>query len=238
MSKLALVVDGTTELGQATCIKLGSLGYQVVTVYFNDDARMHQLQTVMQIQGSKMQAYSSDAADKNAILRCLQEITIHSGPLNILVNCTGIRCDTARSSRDRNDVDTAAGLYLDSIADITRMVRDSMAEKGGGRIVNIYSICMQKDIYDQFDFSDTRNKLVDFTHSLSLETHYTGITINMISADCMPPQTSLSFSGLKLESAAGLKAQRLTKAEEVAGLAAYLVSDEAGFLSGANISVR
>jgi acetoacetyl-CoA reductase len=128
---------------------------------------------------------------------------------------------------------------LDSMFTMTRSVIEGMRERSAGRIVNISSINGQKGQIGQVNYSASKAGIIGFTKALALENARKGITVNCICPGYIDTDMVADVPPKVLE---GIIAQipvgRLGKAEEVAGLVAYLISDQAAFMTGAVLSIN
>ncbi|MGZ3240590.1 MAG: SDR family NAD(P)-dependent oxidoreductase, partial [Burkholderiaceae bacterium] len=93
MARVALVTGGMGGLGEAVCIKLAALGYQVVTTYSPKNTKANEWLSTMEQQGYKFRAYSCDVADYDSAQACISLVEKEIGPVDVLVNNAGITRD-------------------------------------------------------------------------------------------------------------------------------------------------
>ena len=240
MAKIALVTGGMGGLGEAVCIKLAALDYQVITTYSPGNTRSQEWLESMQQLGYKFRAYPCDVADYDSAAECVARIRNDVRPVDVLVNTAGITRDTTFKNMGKVDWDVVMRTDLDSVFNMTKQVCDGMVERGWGRIINISSVNGQKGAFGQTNYSAAKAGMHGFTKALALEVARKGVTVNTISPGYIGTKMVMAIPKEVLESKIipQIPMGRLGQPEEVAGLVAYLASNEAAFLTGANIAIN
>ncbi len=240
MSRVALITGGMGGLGEAICIKMAALGYTVVTTYSPGNKTWKEWLDSMKRLGFNFHAYPCDVANFESAKACVEEITKAVGPVDVLVNNAGITRDMTFKKMDKVNWDAVMSTNLDSTFNMTKQVCDGMLERGWGRIVNISSVNGQKGAFGQTNYSAAKAGMHGFTKALALEVARKGVTVNTISPGYIGTKMVMAIPADVLDSKIipQIPMGRLGKPEEVAGLVAYLTSDEAAFLTGANIAIN
>ncbi|GAA5183740.1 beta-ketoacyl-ACP reductase [Niveibacterium umoris] len=240
MVRVALVTGGMGGLGEAICIKMAALGYHVVTTYSPSNTKAHDWLQTMNNMGYGFKAYPCDVTDFDSAKACIEAVTKDIGPVDVLVNNAGITRDMTFKKMTKADWDAVIHTNLDSVFNMTKQVMDGMVERKWGRIINVSSVNGQKGAFGQTNYSAAKAGMHGFTKALALEVAKNGVTVNTISPGYIGTKmvTAIPQEILDSKILPQIPVSRLGKPEEIAGLVAYLASDEAAFLTGANISIN
>jgi acetoacetyl-CoA reductase len=227
-------------LGEAICIKLAALGYKVVTTYSPNNSKAENWLATMKDQGYDFKAYPCDVADFDSAQACVAKVQSEVGAIDVLVNNAGITRDMTFKKMDKVNWDAVMRTNLDSVFNMTKPVADGMVDRGWGRIINISSVNGQKGAFGQTNYSAAKAGVHGFTKALALEVARKGVTVNTISPGYIGTKMVMEIPKEVLDSKIipQIPMARLGKPEEVAGLVAYLSSDEAAFVTGANIAIN
>jgi acetoacetyl-CoA reductase len=240
MSRVALITGGMGGLGEAICIKMAALGYKVVTTYSPGNTKAADWLKNMNNMGYGFMAYPCDVTDFESAKACVDVVTKEVGPVDVLVNNAGITRDMTFKKMTKADWDAVMSTNLDSVFNMTKQVMDGMVERKWGRVINVSSVNGQKGAFGQTNYSAAKAGMHGFTKALALEVAKQGVTVNTISPGYIGTKmvTAIPQEILDSKILPQIPVNRLGKPEEIAGLVAYLASDEAAFVTGANISIN
>jgi acetoacetyl-CoA reductase len=238
--RVAIVTGGMGGLGEEICKRLASAGLTVVTTYSPSNDHAQKWLSNESAQGFSFRAYQIDVADFESCKSGVAKIVADLGPIDVLVNNAGITRDASFRKMTKQDWDLVLRTDLDSVFNMTKQVVDGMVSRGFGRIVNISSVNGQKSAFGQTNYAAAKAGMHGFTKSLALELAQKGVTVNTVSPGYL---NTAMVASVPADILAGkilpqIPIGRLGEPAEVAGLVAYLVSDEAAFITGANIAIN
>jgi acetoacetyl-CoA reductase len=234
MSRVAIVTGGTRGIGRAISIALKNAGYTVVANYAGNDERAKQFSAETGIAARKW-----DVADFEACTAAASAIASEFGPVEILVNNAGITRDGTMRKMSRNQWDEVLDTNLGGCFNMCKVVWEGMLARNFGRIVNIGSINGQAGQYGQVNYAAAKSGIHGFTKALAQEGAAKGITVNAIAPGYIDTDMVAAVPANVLEKiVARIPVGRLGKAEEIARGVAFLVADEAGFVTGSTMSIN
>jgi acetoacetyl-CoA reductase len=191
-------------------------------------------------QGFDFAAYEADVADFESCQKCVAAIHAEVGPIDVLVNNAGITKDSTFKKMGYPEWSAVLRTNLDSVFNMTKPVCDGMVERGWGRIINVSSVNGSKGAFGQTNYAAAKAGMHGFTKALALEVARKGVTVNTISPGYIGTKMVMAIPKEVLETKIlpQIPLGRLGKPEEVAGLIIYLCSEEAAFVTGANIAIN
>ena len=238
--RVVLVTGGMGGLGETISTKMADAGYRVCVTYSPGNTKHSEWVGQMKQNGYDIFAVPCDVADFNSCAQAVAEVQSKVGPVDILVNNAGITRDMTFKKMDKVNWDAVLRTNLDSLFNMTKQVADGMVERNWGRIINVSSVNGSKGAFGQTNYSAAKAGVHGFTKALALEVAKKNVTVNTISPGYIGTKmvTAIPEDILNSKILPQIPVGRLGKPEEVAGLIIYLASEEAAFVTGANIAIN
>jgi acetoacetyl-CoA reductase len=234
MSRVAIVTGGTRGIGRAISIALKDKGYTVVANYASDDAKAEAF-----TKDTGIAARRWDVSDLDACIAAVNAIAAEMGPVEILVNNAGITRDGTMRKMSRVNWDQVLDTNLGGCFNMCKAVWEGMLAKNFGRVVNIGSINGQAGQYGQVNYAAAKSGIHGFTKALAQEGAAKGITVNAIAPGYIDTEMVAAVPANVLEKiVARIPVGRLGQANEIARGVAFLVADDAGFVTGSTLSIN
>ena len=234
MARTALVTGGTRGIGKAISIALKQAGYAVAANYAGNDeaAQTFKAETGIAV-------FKWSVADYEACKTGIEEVEAELGPVDILINNAGITRDAPFHKMTPDQWREVIDTNLSGVFNMTHPVWAGMRDRGFGRIVTISSINGQKGQFGQANYSAAKAGDLGFTKALAQEGARKGITVNAVCPGYIATDMVMAVpEDVRNQIIAGIPVGRLGEAEEIARCVVFLVSDEAGFVTGSTITAN
>ena len=237
-SRVALVTGGTGGIGTSIIKRLAGMGHKVATNY-RDEEKAKAWQARLNAEGVAVALAKGDVSNAEDAEAMVHEIERQLGPIEILVNNAGITRDTTFRRMTAQQWQDVINTNLGSCFNVTRPVIEGMRERKWGRIVQISSINGQKGQYGQANYAAAKAGMHGFTISLAQENARFGITVNTVCPGYIATDMVMAVpEDVRNKIIAQIPTGRLGTPEEIAYAVAFFVPDEAGWITGANLSAN
>ncbi|NHZ61608.1 acetoacetyl-CoA reductase [Massilia sp. CCM 8694] len=240
MKRVALVTGGMGGLGTAICQRLHRAGFSVAATYSPHNSSPEGWLAAQRDEGFRFSAYKVDVGDFADSEWMVQKLLSEQGRLDVLVNNAGITRDRSLAKMAHDDWVDVMRTNLDSVFNLSKQAIEPMIAQGWGRIINISSVNGQKGAFGQTNYAAAKAGMHGFTKALALEMARHHVTVNTVSPGYLRTNMAMAVPEEVMSSRIlpQIPVGRLGEPEEVAGLVAYLSSDEAAFVTGANIAIN
>jgi len=237
--RVVFVTGGMGGIGSAICRRLARAGHTVVAGCLPGYERKDEWLGAMRKEGLKVHAAEGDVANFESCAGMFDLVRAAAGNVDILVNNAGITRDSLFKRMTERDWTDVISTNLNSVFNVTRQVIDGMTERGWGRVVNISSVNAIKGQFGQTNYSAAKAGMAGFSKALAQEVVKKGVTVNTVSPGYVETDLVMAIRAeVRAQIVASIPMGRLAKPEEIAAVVAFLASEEAGYITGANISVN
>ena len=236
--KYALVTGASRGIGRAVALRLAK-DYPVIINYHSNTESAQEVKDLIEQNGGQAELLPFDVADAQAIERAIDqwEQQHPDDYISVLVNNAGIRRDSVMFMMSDDDWHNVLDTNLNGFFHITRrLLKHMMPRKRGGRIINMSSLSGLKGMTGQVNYSTAKAALIGATKALAQEVAPRNITVNAVAPGFI--QTDMTKDLPQDELKKMVPVGRFGKPEEVAALVAFLVSDEAAYITGEVISIN
>jgi acetoacetyl-CoA reductase len=237
--RVVFITGGMGGIGSAICRRLALAGHTIVAGCLPGYERKEEWLGAMRKDGFNVHAAEGDVANFESCAGMFHDVRAAVGNIDILVNNAGITRDSLFKRMAERDWLEVINTNLNSVFNVTRQVVDGMTERGWGRIINISSVNAIKGQFGQTNYSAAKAGMAGFSKALAQEVVKKGVTVNTVSPGYVETDLVMSIrADVREQIVASIPMGRLAKPGEVAAVVAFLASEDAGYITGANISVN
>lgn len=236
--RTALVTGSSRGLGRAIAAQLGNAGYNVAVHYARSANEAERVAEELRTLGVESAAFGADVSDPAACKQLITDVQKTFGGLDVLVNNAGITRDTLALRMKDDDWQSVIDTNLSSAFYLSRAALRTMMRANFGRIVNISSVVGIRGNVGQANYVAAKAGLIGLTKSLAREYASRGITVNAVAPGFIESDmTDELASDVKEAYLAEIPVGRFGTPADIAAAVQYLVSDEAGYVTGQTLVV-
>lgn len=231
-----LITGGSGTIGSAISRRLADDGLHVIIHSNSNVDTAARVAAEIQEKGDVAQTVSFDLTNADATAAALEAL-LDAGPIQVLVNNAGIHDDAPMAGMSQEQWQRVIDVSLNGFFNVTQPLLLPMIRTRWGRIINISSISAIMGNRGQTNYAAAKAGLHGATKSLALELASRGITVNAVVPGIIAsPMTQRVFNAEQIAAVVPMK--RAGTPEEVAHLVAFLVSEQAGYISGQVIAIN
>ena len=233
--KYALVTGGSRGIGKAIAVKLAQEGYQVIVNYTSNQVEAEKTLALLNGQGELMRF---DVSDNQQVRQALTDWQQRHPEdyIEVVVNNAGIRRDNVMALMPEDDWHRVLDITLSGFYNVTQPLLPAMQMHKFGRIVNMASVSGLKGLPGQTNYSAAKGGIIAATKALAQEVARKGVTVNAVAPGFIKTDMTEGLDEAALKKT--IPANRFGTPEEVADLVAFLVSPQAGYITGNVISIN
>lgn len=241
MSKTAIITGSGRGIGAAIAKRLAADGYDIVINEVSQEALdTYGAQTAEECRASGVKAECcaadvSDYAQCEAMVKWAKDTF---GTIDVLVNNAGITRDGLLLRMSEENYDDVIRINQKSVFNMTKLVGAAMLRQKSGRIVNLASVAGLYGNPGQMNYSASKGAIIAMTKTAAKELGSRGITVNAVAPGFIQtPMTDKLTDEQKAAMLAQIAMKRYGQPEEIAGVVAFLCSDDASYVTGQTIEI-
>ena len=236
--KVALVTGGSRGIGRAIALLLAKRGADVAINFAGNEAAAQATVDEIKALGRKAIMIKADVAVNTACVAMVDQVVQEFGKIDILVNNAGITRDGLLMRMKEEDWDAVLNTNLKSVYNCSKAAIKYMMKARAGRIVSISSVVGLMGNAGQANYAAAKAGIIGFTMALAKEVASRGITVNSVAPGFVNTDMTKVLPEKVVESLkAAIPLAKLGEPEDIAKAVAFLVSDDAAYITGQTLHV-
>jgi len=235
--KVVLVTGGSRGIGAQVARRFGASGCKVAVFYRSGADAADKVASDIKAAGGQGVAVAADIADPDAVMAAVNGVAATFGGIDIVVNCAGI---AEYRPFEKTDLDLFRRTFDTNVYGTIAVIQAALPHMPapGGRIINFSSALAQRPIPTTAIYSASKGAVLTLSHALAKELGPRGITVNTIAPGVI--ETEMTTKILE-ERGPAIKAMtplgRIGQPDDIAGVAVFLASPDAGWITGRTLVV-
>ena len=237
MNKRVLVTGSSRGIGKAIAIQLAEVGFDIALHFHSNKVAAEQTSSELSAHGVQVSCLQFDIADRAGVKAAIEaDIAQHGAYYGVVLNA-GINCDTAFPAMTENEWDSVVHTNLDGFYNVIHpTIMPMIQTRTGGRIITMASVSGIAGNRGQVNYSASKAGIIGATKALSLELAKRKITVNCIAPGLIETDMVADIPKDMVKELVPMR--RMGKPSEIAGLAKFLMSEDAAYITRQVISVN
>ncbi|HEY9230919.1 MAG TPA: 3-oxoacyl-[acyl-carrier-protein] reductase [Blastocatellia bacterium] len=231
--RAAIVTGGSRGIGRAIVEELAARGAAVAFSYSRNQEQADQVVAAVEAAGGRARRFQADVTDAKAAEEMVKAVKAEFGSVDYLVNNAGITRDKLIMMMSAEDWDAVINTNLKGVFNVTKPAVAIMVRQRRGAILNISSISGVVGMAGQTNYSASKAGLIGFTKALAKEVARRSITVNALALGLIETDMTVGLAEeYKQKMLEQIPLGRYGSASEVAKVAAFLLSEDARYITG------
>ena len=236
--KVALVTGASRGIGRAVALKLSDAGAKVAINFAGNLVKAEEVKAEIESRGGEAVLVQGSVDNFEVVNDIVKKIVETWGTVDILINNAGITRDNLLLKMSESEFDEVIATNLKGVFNCTKAVSRIMMKKRSGKIVNMASVVGLMGNAGQTNYAAAKAGIIGFTKSAAKELAARGVTVNAIAPGFINTDMTATLpEKIKEETLNQIPLGKFGTPEDVANLAAFLVSEQAAYITGQVINV-